>query len=212
MVSVDLLPALPAGQETFFDGGGKAATNKRRPRRFNGERAGHCSPDARGDHDALFICACARDQHRPRTAGERGRDGGHCRRRYCVDLHSPLCVVAIAADLPQRTVAMRAPSRAADAHTLVSAHSSRRYCQFKRRSVEVRPETCARSLVFVLTRHVRGLPAQGLAITLFIFAVLGNLTYAASIFLNSVEPEHLLNSLPYIIGRSAARSPLPASL
>ncbi len=40
----------------------------------------------------------------------------------------------------------------------------------------------------------------GLSLQLFIFAVLGNLTYVLSILLTSVEKDYILDSLPYIVG------------
>lgn len=42
----------------------------------------------------------------------------------------------------------------------------------------------------------------GLSIWLFIFAVLGNATYTASIFLKSTDQKFLMKSLPYILGSS----------
>lgn len=42
--------------------------------------------------------------------------------------------------------------------------------------------------------------AAGLSMWMFLFAVMGNVTYALSIFLESTEPEFLENALPYLIG------------
>ena len=44
---------------------------------------------------------------------------------------------------------------------------------------------------------------QGLALSLFLFAVCGNVTYVASVLLYSTDKEYLLDQLPYLLGRYA---------
>ena len=47
---------------------------------------------------------------------------------------------------------------------------------------------------------------QGLALSLFMFAVMGNVTQVMSIVLYSIEPDYLIGQLPYLLGRSVCQA------
>eukprot|EP00009_Paramoeba_aestuarina_P001528 CAMPEP_0201514040 /NCGR_PEP_ID=MMETSP0161_2-20130828/5968_1 /ASSEMBLY_ACC=CAM_ASM_000251 /TAXON_ID=180227 /ORGANISM="Neoparamoeba aestuarina, Strain SoJaBio B1-5/56/2" /LENGTH=237 /DNA_ID=CAMNT_0047910467 /DNA_START=307 /DNA_END=1020 /DNA_ORIENTATION=+ len=49
-------------------------------------------------------------------------------------------------------------------------------------------------------KNFRRKSTEGLSFGMFVLTVLGNCTYASSIFLESTDPAYLLNSLPYIVG------------
>merc|ERR1739848_96444 len=49
-------------------------------------------------------------------------------------------------------------------------------------------------------RNCKRRSTEGLAISMFFCAVMGNLTYAVSVFLRSVEWDFLYDSLPWLIG------------
>ncbi|RKP23692.1 PQ loop repeat-domain-containing protein [Syncephalis pseudoplumigaleata] len=49
--------------------------------------------------------------------------------------------------------------------------------------------------------NFRNKSCEGLAISMFICCVVGNVTYCASIFFFSMDPEYLLINLPWLLGR-----------
>ena len=96
-------------------------------------------------------------------------------------------------------------------------------CQFSRRSVHVRwlvphaPTTrtvsngpflfpFSSSFVLFISALFFCDFLQGLALSLFMFAVMGNVTQVMSIVLYSIEPDYLIGQLPYLLGRSVCQA------